>query len=339
MTPNRREFLRIGSVTAAGAAFACGGGSAPASSASPATVATGPFSVSLQFSGLVVHGSWPVNDASKPNVVSGWDALLVRDGEHKARLRLPLANVKNPTGYVEDRYSPGVGIWDLNNVDLLIRLDTIARGEVITTTGKRRKDSSGKPVTCPDHTNSDEYTDISWLARFSEILPGTNSGAIKDALKGDASTIPKNDLLNARVRLAKGTISCARPSLEDYDEMMFGFSDIDDYGQFVSDLVRFRSADAQAIQLELVPFGTSSGSTIDLVSTGGTVVGFVENIDPLLAQRVLNGMITLSNFWMHHFDPYYKLLKYTGQRTYPKPAYCTTAGDPPFYCISPGGSF
>src|SRR5262249_39724344 len=160
---------------------------------------------------------------------------------------------KNPAGYKEDRLSPGVGVWNLDNVDVLVRLDTVARGDVTMTTGKRRKDANGDPVSCPDPGKDDEYLDISWLARFSDIL-GPGNGAIIDELREDAAKIKKDDLLNARVRLPKGSISCARPSLEDFDNMMFSFKDTD-YIQFVSDLVRFTSADAQSIQLELVPFG------------------------------------------------------------------------------------
>lgn len=345
MRPSRRQFLRVGSVAAAAAAASCGGSKPslppPPGSTGGTTAVAAPFSLSLQFAGLLVHGSWPALDSSKPNVVSGWDVLLVRDGEHKAQLRLPLANVKNPTGYMPDRYLLGIGVWDLTNMDVIIRLDNAARGEVTTTTGKRRTDTSGKLVPCPDHTNDDEYTDITWLNRISGVF-GAGQGEIRDSLKGDATSIAKDDLLNARVRLPKGSIGCARPSLADYDRMMFKFKDITAYGQFVSDIVRFKSNDAQAIQLELVPFGASSGSTIDLTATGGTVVGYVENIDPLLGDKVLRGIITKANFWMHHFDPYFKLVKFTLVKRYPAPTLCPdvgVAGDPPFYCISTGGEF
>jgi len=334
MRHSRRQFLRVGSVSAAAAAASCGG-------ATPLNPVAAPFSLSLQFAGLLVHGSWPAQDSSKPNVMSGWDTLLVRDGEHKAQLRLPLANVKNPTGYKPDRYSLGIGVWDLTNMDVLIRLDNAARGEITTTTGKRRKDTSGKLVPCPDYTNDEEYTDITWLNRISDVF-GSGAGAMQDGLKGDAASIAKDALLNARVRLPKGSIGCARPSLAAYDRVMFNFKDMTAYGQFLSDIVRFRSNDAQAIQLELVPFGASSGSTIDLTATGGTVVGYVENIDPLLAEKLLNGTITSANFWTHHFDPYFKLVKYTGVKKYPAPKLCPdveSAGDPPFYCISTGGEF
>jgi len=333
-------------VAAAAAAASCGGGTPPQSQPSgsnPAT-ATAPaaFSLSLQFAGLLVHGSWPAQDASKPNVFSGWDALLVRHSEHKAQLRLPLANVKSPNGFQADRYSPGIGVWDLTNTDLLIRLDNVARGEVTATTGKRRKDTSGKPVPCPDSTKDDEYTDIGWLNRISDVF-GAGAGAIKDTLRGDANAVAKDDLLNARVRLPKGTISCARPSLPAYDSVMFKFKDISTYGQFLSDIVRFKSNDAQTIQLELVPFGAASGTTIDLTANGGTIVAYVENIDPLLGDRVLKGTITKATYWMHHFEPYFNVVKYTGAHSTPQPNLCpdqsVIGADPPFYCISTGGEF
>jgi hypothetical protein len=341
MRPSRRQFLSVGAIAAAAAAASrCTPQPSQQAPTGASNIVASPFSLSLQFAGLMVHGSWPAQDATKPNVLSGWDALLVRDGgAHKGQLRLPLANVNNPSGYTPDRYNPGIGVWDLTNMDVLIRVDNAARGEVTTTTGKRRTDASGKPVPCPDFTKDDEYTDITWLNRISDVF-GAGAGAIQDSLKGDANSIAKDSLLNARVRLPKGSISCVRPSRANYDRIMFKFKDITAYSQFLTDIVRFKSNDAQAIQLELVPFGASSGTTIDLTATGGTIAAYVENVDPLLGDKVLNGVIKKADFFMHHFEPYFKIVKYAGVKRYPAPQLCPDvgiAGDPPFYCISTGG--
>lgn len=339
MRRTRREFLRASSIVAAGAAVACGPptASARATGSPPSSAST--FSLSVQFSGLLIHGSWPVKSAANPAVLSGWDALLVRDGRHAARLRMPLANVVNPTGYSEDRYLPGVGVWDLTNQDLIIDLDGRTRGDVTAETKTRPNDASGMPVACPRPGYPDDFRDITWLADFYNVL---GDGALKDDLKADSDRIKRDDLLNARVRLSTGDIACAKPSLPEFEVIKFGFSDTSYKEQFLADLVRFKSADAQKIVVKMIPFGgTAVSNTLELVPVAAqtTVWAFLENYDPHLIDRALDGTLSRANYWDCHFAPYYHLLKYKGYQVKPLPTCCTASCDPPFYCFSPRGYF
>jgi hypothetical protein len=334
MKRSRRDFLLASSIGATGAALGCGK-SSPAGS----NPTTSPFSAVLQFSGLVMHGSWPASDPSKPTVLSGWDALLVRDkdGFHKPSLRIPFANVADPSLFQQDPYLLGFGVRDITNTDVVVHIGGVARGPVTAVTGTRK---SGAP--CPNPQNASEFSDIAWLADFNVLLRTIpNKGAITDALKADATGVQKDKLLTARVRLSTGQVACSRPSEKPIEKLRVDFATLSP-GQFCADLVRYTSAPSDQIVLDLLPFGGGPGTQIKLVPTGPSPVSvLVENHDPDLAERVLNGVVTKDNFFRFHFEPHFQLLKALGQFSglTVSPTCCDTACDPPFYCFETRGYF
>jgi len=332
MGRTRREFLLTGAVGAAGSALAC-------TSSSPGSnnPTTSTFQAVLQFSGLILHGSWPAKDPSQPSVFSGWDSLLVRDvnGYHQAALRVPLANVKDPAPFSKDPYFSGLGVMYIPNTDVVVNVGGVTGGPVTAVTGSRPPGAA-----CPDPKNDNQYSDISWLADFDLLLATvTNKGALQDSLKNGSKDIKKDDLVNARVRLSTGQVACSRPSTHSYDNIRIDFSTLSS-GQFCTDLVRYTTPASDQISLELIPFGSTSGTTIQLVSNGSSpVYVYVENDDPALADRVLKGTINGGNFWAYHFEPHFRLLKATFSGLTATPNCCNGGCDPPFYCFETRGYF
>jgi hypothetical protein len=332
MKTNRRQFLKAGAVAAVGtAAAACNENQ---NVTQPERSVTG-LTVIFQFSGLLVHGRWP-QVMNQPNVYSAWDALLVKSPHHVPLLKVALANVKNPSGFTTDRYNPDLGVWKLSEIDVLAKLDGVAQGPVSAVTGKRTM-MNGKLASCPDRNKDDEYLDISWQADLGDIF---GNGTLKTELKGHPKDFPPG-LVKSRFRLPQGSIACARPTLADFEELMLDYVDTSYEPQFTADLTRSTSKATNSIVLELVPFGGSATTTIELTQTADRpVVVYVENHDPNLSNRVLKGEVSGKNFWEHHFKPYHALMMKTPNPNIVPTLNCCVPGcDPPFYCVPPSGSF
>ncbi|WP_396625629.1 hypothetical protein [Luteitalea sp.] len=302
----------------------------------------------MQFSGLLVHGAGPAATAHRHE---SWDVLLVSDHAHRPKLRLPLRHVANaarydettnPTGYTHDRLMPGTGVWDLSGLDVVVKLDGKPGGEVLAVHGKRRKDAQGRLVACPDRTKDEEYTDITWMADVEAFL-GKDRALLRPELK--QAKVPPG-LLAGRVRLGGGTIGCARPSLEAFEEVTLTYKDTEFPPQFTSDLTRFISAPAGRISLELVDLSTGvPRTTLELTGAGSEPVpAWVENVDPLFAEKVLSGTVKIADFWKHHFAPYRELFgRALPASVEPVRGCCPMSRaaqcDPPFYCVPIKGRF
>jgi hypothetical protein len=320
MRSRRREFLRVGTGAAAGLAVGAG---------IPTTAAQGTFSITMQFSGLLVHGRG-ARTGTTPPVYAGWDALMVKDGHHYPELKIPVANIKNAGGinFVEDRVLPDVAVFDLQNIDLSVRLDGKPLRQVTATTGKGGS--------CPNPANPSEYSDIGWLADLSKIY---GNGKLKPSLATNSSTMLPKTLITSRVRLPQGTISCAPPSLKAYEDIVFSYTDRPYPAQFTADLSRVQSIPASTITLDFTSMDTGATQSLELQSaTSRSIFIRVENHDPSLAERALAGAIDKHNFWAHHFLPYHNLLATPpGPWQLPTLSCCNQSCDPPFYCVPPVG--
>jgi hypothetical protein len=245
--------------------------------------------------------------------------------------------VADPSLFQEDPFLLGLGVRDISNTDVVVHVGGVARGAVTAVTGTRPSGAK-----CPNQQKASEFTDITWLADFNILLKDIpNQGTIKDELKADAAGIQKDKLLTARVRLSTGQVACSRPSEKAFEKLQVNFATLPQ-GQFCADLVRFTCAPSDEIVLELVPFGGGPGTQIKLVPTGPSpVFVLVENHDPDLAERILNGVVTKGNFFTFHFEPHYQLLKAQGQFSglTVSPTCCGAACDPPIYCFETRGYF
>jgi hypothetical protein len=333
MKTNRRGFIRMGAAAAVGATAGCS-----SSKDTTAQRQAKQLSLVMQFSGLLMHGAWPLVDSTVPFVYKGWDALLVESKHHTPVLKIRVDNVNNAVGYTPDRYNPDLGIWDIKGMDVIVKLDGKEQGEVSAIHGKRQT-SGGNLNPCPDLEDDGEFLDITWLADLDKIFA---DGTIKKELKESPSTFPPKTV-QSRVRLPKGSMACARPTNAAFEKMKLGYQDTNYARQFTSDLTRFTSDVALAITLELVPFAGGSTTTLELVATGsGPIRAFVENHDLTLGVRTLKKGIKEADYWAHHFLPYHRLMTTTPDpKIVPILGCCSNESscDPPFYCVPPKGKF
>lgn len=323
METSRRRFIQAGALTAANAAMGVG-------MVTSGAKAQAQMSTRIQMSGLLMHGRWPLKDHI-PFRYSGWDVLLVQSPLHEPKMKIPLANVINPVGFTRDRYTPELGVWDLKGRDVVIYRDGVARG-VVEGIHNKRGTVGGKPNTCPDPKNDDEFLDITWLADLDKIL---KNAAISEVWKDPKTVWADPTTISAvvsRVRLPEGTIAAARPSRQEYENFKVSYETTAYPAQFTADLTRFTSTPATAITIEL---SQTLGAPTTLTLTGsGTIPIYIENHNPEPTHDK-------NNYWMHHFNPYRRLLQEQPDDKF-RPVVNACGGnhpDPPFYCIPPAANF
>jgi hypothetical protein len=341
MDTNRRTFLRTGAVGLAGVAAACGQPSDTGASVQAARRSSvKPFDLTIQFFGLMVHGSWP---HAKPDDPRRVDVLLVNQAHHVPQLRIQAKDVVSHKSGKKDRYNPHMLWWPLKNIDVVVSIDGKAGGDVKLVKGKRHEEKPGQLAACPDPGNDDEFQDITWLPNLTELLYAQdNAAALYPDLKDDSSTIKPDDRLASRVRLTTGGLGGARPTLEEYETIKhnYRFAPYPKFQpQFYTDLVRFTGKVTSQLTLTLIPFGKADGEIIEIATDQSDAVVFVEHTDPNAG-----GHSQTLDFCASHFRPLYSVYKTTVvdpslQPCPNSPKYCTVAGDPPYYCVPGTGDF
>lgn len=359
MTMNRRNFLVASAAGAAGAIGAAGcADNQPQPQAESQPQQQQQAAVRIQLSGLIMHARKPPVDANNRHAYQGWDALLVRSHSHHARLRIPLANVKNaqpynkdtnPRGYQIDRINPDIAVWNIEDREVLVNLDGKVGGTVTGVSGKRQV-VDGKLAACPTAgalPGDPQFEDITWMADLDLIL---GDGLLAEGLEGDLRAhydarrkAEQESLITGRVVLPEGSMACAAPSLEGYEQLMIGYTGVTtNYpAQFTADLLRLTSLPAAAVSLELKEILSTSTQRLDLQPIGkGPIPVFIENHDPTLPEQALSDTLTRANYWAHHFSPYLKLLRTppAGGIT-PVIRRCSGGAEPPYYCVPPGGRY
>ena len=346
MQTDRRGFIRtaatgLAATAAAATAPACQPAASPGvSRATGARAAGAPFELTMQFYGLMVHGSWA---AAKPDDPRRWDVLMIREAHHKPQLRVLAQDVMKHKSGKPDRLNPQMLWWPLTNVDVLVAIDGTSYGNVTPATKKRPNDSLGVPTSCPVSTVDEQFEDITWVPSLTDLLQKKDPKArLRPELKDDAIKMPPGGDVASRVRLTTGQIKSARPSAEEFEHIRRKYT-LPPYPQFhpqfYTDLVRFTATVNSKLTLELVPFGDTSGEIVEIAPGLTSALVLIDHIDPAPASHeTMPG-----EFCGSHFRPYYKTYNVTIRPDeLPCPddqEYCDHIGDPPYYCVPIRGDF